>query len=215
MSERLISMLARSQELDSAVWAALPDPYAPAESSPRHDAALVASLLAVEHGRASRILISEGMSTTGIALTRMQFEALCRSLWLLYAASDREVEVASAELTVEAAKAGDDLPMAAKMIDALAGKGPPGAVEMLVGFKDATMKPLHSFVHAGFHPLRRHVEGYPEPLLIQILGNSNALFTMTGATLAILAGSQGSMRAMSRLQVEFADCLPELIRAKP
>lgn len=215
MSEtKLEAVLRRSDELDAEVWGIFPDPYAPAISSPRHDASLTAALMSVEHARATRLLISASMFTTGIGVQRMQFEALARSMWLLYAASESEVNIATAPLTVKAAQKADDaLPMVADMVKALKGKTPHGADQMMAAYKAATLKPLHSFVHAGFQPLRRHVEGYPEPLLVQILGNCNGLFTMTGAMLAILAGNQAAMGAISRLQAKFADCLPQLLSA--
>lgn len=155
------------------------------------------------------------MATTAIGVARMQFEALCRAMWLLYAALDAEVAVATALLTPEAEKEAKNLPVATKMVDALKGKAPPGVHEMMSSYRDAMLKGLHSFVHAGLHPLRRHVEGYPEPLLVQIVANCNGVFVMTGAFLAILAGSQPSMRAISGLQRTFADCLPDLLPAPP
>ncbi len=170
-------------------------------------------MMAVEQGRACRLLFSHGMHTTGIAVTRLQFEALCRSMWLLYAASDEEVRSATAALTVKAAKEANDLPMAAKMIELLAGKAPPMAIQTLTHFKDANLKALHQFVHAGFHPLKRTLDGYPEPLLAGILRNCNGLAVATGAMLAILAGRQDAMGAMARLQTDFADCLPQLAAA--
>ena len=214
MTETKLEMaLRRSDELDAALWGVLPDPYKPAVSSSRNDASLTAALMAVEHARASRFLLSAGMATTAIGIQRTQFEAIARCMWLLYAATDEEVRKASAPLTVESAKEADGLPMAGDMVKALKGKAPPGASEMMAGFKESTLKPLHSFVHAGLHPLRRHLAGYPEALLVQILGNCNGLLTMTGAMLAVLAGDQSAMGAISRLQVEFADCLPELVVA--
>ncbi|MGE4240696.1 DUF6988 family protein [Ramlibacter sp.] len=206
-------LLGRSGELDAAVWGELPDPYVPAMSSPRHDASLTATLMAVEHARAFRLLVAEGMFTTAIGVARMQFEALCRAMWLLYAATDKEVAAATAKLSKKAERRAGGLPMAAEMVAALEGKAPHGVHQMMLGYKQAMLKGLHSFVHAGLHPLQRHVEGYPEQLLAEIVRNINGLFVATGAFLAILAGSQPSMRAMNRLQVAFADCLPELVPA--
>ncbi|MGV3569879.1 MAG: DUF6988 family protein [Ramlibacter sp.] len=206
--QSLATLLARSDDLDAAVMAALSDPFIPSVSAPRHDAALVAALMAIEQARASRLLISEGMAATGIAITRLQFEAVCRSTWLLYAASEAEVTKVSANLTDAAAEDANKLPMAAKMIDELEGRAPPTALRMLSNFRAANMKALHQFVHAGFHPLRRGAEGYPEPLLVGIVRNSNGLLVTTGAMLAVLTGSQPSMSRMARLQREWADCLP-------
>ena len=211
---KLKNSLRRSDELEAALWAVLPDPYAPAVSSPKHDASLTAALMAIEHARATRLLLSAGMATTAIGIQRSQFEALARCMWLLYAATDAEVQKASVPLTLESAKVADGLPMAGDMLKVLKGKAPPGAFEMMAAYKEANLKPLHSFVHAGLHPLRRHLEGYPENLLVQILGNCNGLLTMTCAMLAVLAGNQPAMGAISRLQSQFDDCLPELLAAQ-
>lgn len=209
MSESLLqATLRRSAELDDAVWAALPDPYVPAVKLPRHDASLVAALMSLEHGRAGRLLIAEGMITTGIGVQRMQFEALARSMWLLYAASEEDLGQATAPMSPKAAKAADKLPQAAAMVDALKGKAPPGAFCAMAGSKEATLKPLHSYVHAGFHPMKRHVEGYPEALVVQILGNSNALLTMACSMFAVLAGSSVAVREVKRVRLAFTDCLP-------
>jgi hypothetical protein len=204
-------LIRRSGDLDAALWARLPDPYVPAMSLRRHQASLVATLMAVEHARASRLLIAEGMFTTGIGVARMQFEALARGMWLLYAATDEEVDVLTANLSVEAEKEANKLPMAAKMVDALDGRTPPGLHETMSAYKGAMLKELHSFVHAGIHPLQRHVKGYPEKLVEQVIRNTNGLFVATAAFLAVLAGSQPSMQAIRQLQESFADCLPELV----
>lgn len=210
-SATIEGVLHRSDELDASVWGALPDPYSAAISSPRHDSSLTATLMAIEHARAFRLLVAKGMTTTAIGVARMQFEALCRAMWLLYAATDDEVKVATAALTLEAEKGAKSLPMAAKMVDALDGKAPPGMHAMMSSYKEAMLKGLHSFVHAGLHPLHRHVRGYPETLLLQVAVNCNGVLVMTGAFLSILAGSQSSMHRMNGLQRTFSDCLPELL----
>jgi hypothetical protein len=83
---------------------------------------------------------------------------------------------------------------------------------MLAHFKDVSWHAMNSFVHGGIHPLRRASEGFPLQLVEQILRNSNGLTTMTGMTLANLTGDKHIARPISRLQPEFADCLPALIK---
>lgn len=208
----LNDLLGRSEQLHRQVWAALPDPYELADETDRNKVSLAAALIAEEQARACRLLISERMHTTAIAVDRVQFEALCRSLWTLYAASDDEVAVLAGDLTPESERLANKLPMAADMVKKLESSGAPEGVHALMaGYKDAMLKQLHSFLHAGIHPLKRHTTGYPEPLLRQIVANANGLLIATGATLAILAGSAESMRRMNQLQREFADCTPELV----
>lgn len=86
------------------------------------------------------------------------------------------------------------------------------AHQMLVRFKDVSWHAMNSFVHGGIHPLRRHAEGFPIPLALQILRNSNGPSTMTGMVLAALTSDEAITKPMSRIQPEFADCLPELLK---
>lgn len=208
----LADLLVRSGHLHSEVWSGLPDPYHLAEETDRNRVSLVAALIAEEQARACRLLLSEDMHTTAIAVNRVQFEALCRSLWTLYAASDKDVAVLAGELTPESERLANKLPMAADMVKKLDSSAVPNGVHaIMAGYKEAMLKELHSFLHVGIHPLKRHTAGYPEPLLRQIAANANGLLIATGATLAILAGSRASMRRMNELQREFADCTPELV----
>lgn len=83
---------------------------------------------------------------------------------------------------------------------------------MLTQFKDVSWHAINSFVHGGIHPLRHSVEGFPVHLALQVLGNANALTTMTGMALAILSGDEAVIKPMSKIQPEFTDCLPELLK---
>jgi|LNAP01.1.fsa_nt_gb hypothetical protein len=69
---------------------------------------------------------------------------------------------------------------------------------------------MNSFVHGGIHPLRRSADGFPVHLALQVLRNSNGLSTVTGMTMAVLTGDESVARPMSKIQPDFADCLPDL-----
>ena len=93
------------------------------------------------------------------------------------------------------------------------GQGAPAvAHQMLAHFKDVSWHAMNSFVHGGIHPLRRSAEGFPVHLALQVLRNTNALATMTGMALAVLTGNEAIAKPMSKIQPEFADCLPELLK---
>jgi len=208
----LDEILMRSVELDQAVMHILePTVNQTSDLSKRISASFAACSISLEHGRGLRLLIAEGLSTSAISLMRLQFEALTRSVWLAYAASDLEVEKLQAPLTAETQKAANKLPMQAAMLDAIDGKAPPAATMMLKHFKDVTVGALHSFVHGGIHPINRQSRGYPAPLLINVVRNSNGLLTMSGMMLANLSGNEGVSQGMSRIQPAFMDCLPELL----
>jgi hypothetical protein len=212
--KNLDEILQRSDALDEAVIGLLePVTYQTCDSSKRISASFAACSVSLEHARGLRALILGGLPTSAIGLMRLQFEALTRSVWLYYAASDVDVENLRMSLTPAAEKAANKLPMLSEMLRAIDGKAPPAATQMLTQFKDVTMGALHSFVHGGIHPLHRQSEGYPMSLLIQVVQNSNALFTMSGMMFANLYDNADISKRMSGIQSAFMDCLPELLPA--
>ena len=52
---------------------------------------------------------------------------------------------------------------------------------------------------------RRTPDGCPIHLALQVLRNSNGLLTMTGMTLAVMAGNPAITKPMNAIQPEFAD----------
>lgn len=206
-------LLRRSDELEDEILAILKSaPGSLGELEPRLDAAAGLAGAAMEHGQSLRVLVSAGLVTSGTCLMRPQFEALARSVWAMYAASDADIERLQAPLTLESEKAASKLPMLGKILAEIAEKAPAGPVQMLASFKESSLSSLNSYVHGGLHVLHRQVEGYPEVLVAQIVRNSNGLQVMAGMLLAMLTGSQATASKMSKIQPGFADCLPELVR---
>ena len=215
-SADLEEILRRSDALEAAVVELLgPDSYQTYDESRRVLASFAACSVSLEHAQGLRLLVREGLPTSGISLMRLQHEALTRSVWLLYAASDEAIERLLAPLTSAAEKVANKLPMLTEMLGAIAGKAPHGATQMLSQFKEVHAPALNSFVHGGIHPLQRHADGYPLPLLIQIIQSSNGLLTMSGMMLAILSGNPSTAKRMRGIQQAFADCLPELLTTPP
>ena len=211
-TKNLDEILRRSDALDEAAIDLLgPETYQTFDASTRISASFGACVLSLEHARGLRALIVAGFPTSAIGLMRLQYEALTRSVWLLYGASDGAVEKLQMPLTPDAEKKANKLPMLAEMLSAIDGKAPPVATQMLTQFKDVTAGALNSFVHGGIHPLHRQREGYPLPLLVQVVRSSNGLFVMSGMMLATLSGNADLLRNMSGIQPAFIDCLPELL----
>jgi hypothetical protein len=209
----LPGLLRRSDELEDEILAILKStPESPGELSARMDAAAGLAGAAIEHGQSIRVLVGASLVTSAICLMRPQFEALTRSVWAMYAASDTEIERMQAHLTLESEKKAGKLPMLSKMLTEISEKAPAGPAQMLASFKESSLVSLNSYVHGGLHVLHRQAEGYPEALVLQILRNSNGLQTMAGMLLAMLSGSQATASRMSKIQPAFADCLPELVR---
>ncbi|MGH8784780.1 MAG: DUF6988 family protein [Cupriavidus necator] len=207
-------MLQRSNELHERLNVLLD--AAEFDGSPRGEAVLGMCLVAMEHATALRALTALGLPTSAVSLMRLQFEALTRAMWLLYAASDMAIDKLQAPLTLESEQAAKNLPGVSEMIKQIgmrAGQGVPTAAhQMLSHFKEVSWNAMNSFVHGGIHPLRRTADGFPVQLVLQVLCNSNGLTTMTGMTLAILTGDEAIAKPMSKVQPEFADCLPDLLK---
>lgn len=209
-SQALARALARAHELDEALMLAIhADHFRAYDDSARIAASVSAARVALEHGRALRVLVADGLPTAALSLMRLQHEALTRALWLLYAADDTAISKLTAPLTKEAELAASKLPMMADMIKQLGTK--PAAAKALIGllaFKDNNASALNSYVHGGIHALQRQAQGYPAPLIVGALRNCNGLMVMAAMMLAILTGRQPLVHSVSQLQATFADDLP-------
>ncbi|GHC90593.1 hypothetical protein GCM10007320_38990 [Pseudorhodoferax aquiterrae] len=210
----LENMLHRSNALHERLDELLRD--AEFDGSPRGESTLGMCLVAMEHAAAMRALMSLRLPTSAVGLMRLQFEALTRAMWLLYAASDAAIDKLLAPLTQQSEQAAKNLPGASEMIEQIGkrvGQGAPAAAhQMLSHFKDVTWHGMNSFVHGGIHPLRRSADGFPVDLALQVLRSSNGLTTMTGMTMAVLTGDEAVAKPVSKIQPAFADCLPDLLR---
>ena len=204
--------LERSNALEEALFAYLSD--AGHDDSLRSRVTSTLCGIAFEHANSLRSLITSGNHTSAVALLRPQFEAVTRAIWLHYAATDTAVAKLVAPLTPETEKSAGDSPSMKDMLDAIERKAHPSASQMLARFKEQSWKAMNSFVHGGIHPVSRFGEGYPPPLLIQVLQNSNGLSTMAAMVMALLSGDANIVRRLSQCQPEFEDCLPALVASQ-
>ncbi len=75
--------------------------------------------LAFEHAESATMLIAAGPFTSATALVRLQYEALVRAMWLVFAASEQAVSKLMCELTADSADKANNSPMLSKMLDEL------------------------------------------------------------------------------------------------
>lgn len=163
-----------------------------------------------EHAESVRMLISNGNFTSSLGILRMQYDALVKSMWTFYAATDIAVSKLHYELNAEIAKSADKLPSLSEMLESLQEKGPAQAVGSLLNFKECSWKPLSSYIHGGIHAITRHSKGYPEGLLTQAVKSSNGLQLMTSMMLIVLSGDTRQLQKVSIIQQRFFDCYPPL-----
>jgi len=178
------------------------------DNSNRLEVSNISCSMSLEHWEATLNLLEIGLLPSAVTVHRAQFEALLRSLWVLYAASDEHIGKLSTELTIESEQNAKNLPQVAEMMAALNKKGPPPAIDALNRFKENSWKALNSYVHAGIHPMKRHAEGYPLQLIDDIAKNSNGLAIISAMQVAILSGKQGLQRDILNLASQYTDCMP-------
>jgi hypothetical protein len=204
--EHLDRTLDRSDELHAAVLALVQsfEPY----PGLRFELSFHSVSLSMEHATAAVLLMHADMPAPAIALLRPQFESLVRGVWLMYAASESQVEKLSMPLTIETARRGDDLPMLSEMLKRLEGtpEAPAHLVAQLQAYKDIAWKALNSFTHGGIHPLSRYVTGYPPKLIFDSLCNSNGILMMAAQLLCILTGDPKNQTQWRKLIEEFTEC---------
>lgn len=206
MESHINNLLIRSSELEAVLNELLA--LKPFDGSSRIVASRILCSVSLEHAESSKVLIVSGNFTSAVGLLRLQYEALVRAMWLLYAASDAAVERLAAGLTDDKAKKAERVPMLSEMLSKLEGKAPAEPLSMLREFKQYSWKPLSSFIHGGTHAINRHRKGYPVALLEQALRASNGVSLMVGMLLVILSGDPAQRGKITKVQIEFADCLP-------
>lgn len=178
------------------------------DDSSRNRTSDVACSLSLEHWTSTRSLVSAGLLPSAVVVHRAQFEALSRSIWLLYVASDEQISKLTATLSMESDQAAKNMPQIAEMMQALANRAPKHAYDALARFKENSWKALNSYAHAGIHPLRRHADGYPVQLLHDLLRNSNGLAVVSCMQAVVLSGQQLLQRKVLALAARYPTCMP-------
>lgn len=168
----------------------------------------VACSLSLEHWHSARALLRSGLLPSALVVHRAQFEALTRSIWLTYAASDEQISKLTGDLSLESEQAAKNMPQTAQMMQALDKSGPQQAHEALARFKENSWKALNSYAHAGIHPIRRHHDGYPLKLLHDVLRNTNGLAVMSCMQAVVLSGQQPLQRTLLELAGKHSACMP-------
>lgn len=170
----------------------------------------IACSMSLEHWLATIKLLRSSLFPSAVTVHRTQYEALLRSIWLLYAANDQQIEKLASDLDLEAEQAAKNLPQVVEMLAAIEKNGPAQLHEALSNFKGHSWKALNSYVHTGIHPIKRHSEGYPYPLIEGVVMNANWLAMVAGMQAALLSGVQPLQRKILDLAANYPECVPQL-----
>jgi hypothetical protein len=214
----LDAVLSRSTELQDALMEALrmDDTFELSAHAYGVTTAFLAAELSLEHGSGLRMLMATGHPRSATAAMRMQYEAMVRSAWALWAATPVQIDLLEQDLTRESEAAARQVGECRAMKTALRDSDCPAVLwDQLATFDEVSWRSLNSYVHGGIHALRRGDEGFPLWLALQVVKTSNALVTMAAAMLSKLSGEDRGLAEINRLLPTFADCLPELLPKKP
>jgi hypothetical protein len=200
--------LERAEEFEVALCSPIAShAQLPLEEVGRTELTFAALLLAREHAAVLRSALGGNAPVTAAALLRLQLEALVRAAWLLYAANDLHIEKLAQPISDESEQAAKNIPGSQEMLASLAARAPIGLVGPLVEMNDSIRHPLNSYVHAGLHPIRRRLAGFPKDLVFLLLRNSNGLLLETYRVMALLHSSQPLMDTVTAVHLQFRDCL--------
>lgn len=180
----------------------------------REIATLILADISSEHGHVVHLLAKEGCNISASSLLRLQFESLIRAQWIYWVAKDDIVERFYKPLTQQnASQVEKRIPTINIILEDLDDAAREGivlerAVAMMREFKELTMKPANSYVHTGMHAFSRKKDGFPEPLIIQVLQNSNGLEALNAMLLATVVNSADMIQKVLALQYLYIDNLP-------
>lgn len=159
---------------------------------------------------AVRLLCSQGLILGIGATLRSQYEALVRSVWVLYCATDLQVEKLDAVLNTESQQASKNIPTVNAMLGEL--DKIPQIKNLLISFhefKDSSWLPLNSFVHSGIHAVFWTKYKAPPELIEQLFRISNGLNVIAFQEMGILTGRQNIQQEIFSVIVHYSDCLPK------
>ncbi len=205
----LVRLLNRTSEFEAALLQEFPGGELQlAIQEPRHEVAAAAALIAIEHAVALRASTRAGAMSSAAAILRLQYEAVLRAAWLLFAAGPAQVDKLARALEMDAEQAAKNVPGYMEMLTAVEKAAPAGLALPLTEFSRYSRHALNSFVHTGIHPLTRARTGFPSELAETVLRLSAAMLHFAYRLLASLTGSQLRMDNVTRAYAAFADCLP-------
>ncbi len=164
-----------------------------------------------EHVLSQQHLLARDFDVTAMTLIRPSFEALVRAIWTLDGADEEWILKFLAPLSPNA-DARDETaksPSVDAMLVAIQRQHPQWVHESLVELKNATWKPMHSYIHGGIRPVLQSLTGCPEPHRIAVVLNGNGFVMLATNVLQIACG--GTPGRLADIQRRFSHCLPPML----
>ena len=184
--------------------------FPPFDNSERLLLSRTLAITSLHFAASARTLCNNDLALGVATVLRSQFEALVRSVWVFYCASDTQVEKLSSALSAASQQANKNIPMVAEMLANLEEKTHLSMLLIsLKEFKDSSWQPLNSFVHSGIHAIHWTKWEPPPKLLEQMFRSSNGLTIIAFQSLAILTGHPTLQKDVIAACATFSSCLPD------
>lgn len=206
MSDQLEPLLQASsalhEEID-ALWEDLPP-------TPSARATVVAGFCSIVRDQVigQQYLLAVGLDVAAMTLVRPSFESLVRAIWALRGADDYWIQRFLTAPAPDADPRSETVlgPPVDSMLATIAKHHPAWVHGSLLALKEATWKPMHSYVHGGIRPVLQSLVGCPEGQQRAIVLNGNGFLMLATNALQIACGGQPGR--LSAIQAEFGECLP-------
>lgn len=200
-------LLERSDALHEALAEAVGDLDA-VPAAERATVTMDALLLSNQHSTALRLTLEADLGASAIGLLRMQYEAVLRAVWALFAADASDIAALAAPLTPGTLKAAKSLGLAAELLTAIEkSQAPDDLKRSLREFRTSSWDVLNSYIHAGIHPLRR-VDGNAVHELVTALKMSNGLAAISSALMVIVGQRSKRQGDINVVCAGYQDCMP-------
>lgn len=179
------------------------------QESPKVKLSATLTIGSLQFAAAVRVLCGSGLLLGASATLRSQFEAIIRSVWVLYRATDNQIERLSANLSLEAQQASKNIPNTSQMIAELENISQlKNLLVALNEFKTSSWTPLNSFVHSGIHAVHWTKNGGSSQLLDTVFRSSNGLTIISFQHLGILTGRPNVQAELFAATAGFGSILP-------
>ncbi len=161
-----------------------------------------------EHVLSQQQLLAIGFDVTAMTLVRPSFESLVRAIWCLQGASEDWIRQFLAPPSPEADVRDETIkgPPVDSMLLTIEKYHPLWVRQSLAALKDATWKPMHSYVHGGIRPVLQALLGCPEHQKVAIVLNGNGFLMFATNVLQITCS--GPPGKIADIQRRFSQVLP-------
>lgn len=160
--------------------------------------------IALEHQKSIVLLTAHHLYGSAAALVRLIFEAYIRGVWLLYCASEEELQqFKDDELDKKFYKLVDDVE-----------KHEAFNVGTLSHVKEKSWKIMNSFTHSGFYQVvRRNKSGeiapnYTDEEIKDVLETANSFAILTAVAIANMANNEELAKSVFKRGMEFFNIEP-------